>query len=122
MVITEPSQTIFAPAVSPGAGMVMRKKVPRGAVGTVVFAHRTPLAFGKVRPPPPPVRRAFLGLLESHGFLCHRCHVLLPLSDCASEDLRSSCPLVGCHCGTKDAGADSRRRATALHLLGTHDI
>src|SRR5438094_10020548 len=56
----------------------MRKKVPGGAVGTVVFTYRAPLAFGKVRPPPPPVRRTCLGLLESHGFLCHRCHVLLP--------------------------------------------
>ncbi len=77
MVITDPGQTIFAPAIGPGAGMVMRKKVLRGAVGTVVFAHRAPLAFGKVRPPPPPMCRALLGLLESYGFLGHKWHVLL---------------------------------------------
>src|SRR5262252_3340961 len=69
MVITDPGQTVFAPAVGPGAGMVMRKKVPRGAGGTVVFAYRTPLAFGEVRPPPPPVCCALLGLLEPYGFL-----------------------------------------------------
>ena len=82
MVVADPGQTVFAPAVGPGAGMVMRKKVPRGAVGTVVFAHRAPLAFGEVRPPPPPVRRAFLGLLQSHGFLCHRCLSFSPIRLC----------------------------------------
>jgi hypothetical protein len=50
--------------------MIMLKKVPRGTGGTVVFAHRAPLAFGKVRPSPPPMGRALLGLLESYGFLC----------------------------------------------------
>src|SRR5881397_3496381 len=68
MVVTDPGQTVFAPAIGPGAGMVMRKKVPRRTGGTVVFAHRAPLAFGEVWPPPPPVRRALLRLLESHGF------------------------------------------------------
>jgi hypothetical protein len=56
--------------------MVMWEKVSRHTGGTVVFAHRAPLAFREVWPPPPPVRRALLSLLESHGFLCHRCHVL----------------------------------------------
>src|SRR5207247_11269355 len=74
-IVTDPGQTVFAPAIGPGAGMVMREKVPRRTGGTVVFAHRAPLAFGEVWPPPPPVRRALLRLLESHGFYGHCGHV-----------------------------------------------
>ena len=108
MVVADPGQTVFAPAIGSGAGMVMRKKVPRGAVGTVVFAYRAPLAFGKVRPPPPPVRRAFLGLLEPYGFLCHRCHVLLP---CQTVRLQTS----GHPVHSLDATAAQRMQGHAAH-------
>src|SRR5262249_8036543 len=110
MIVTEPCQTVFAPAIGPGAGMVMRKKVPRGAVGTVVFAHRPPLTFGEVRPPPPPVCRALLGLLESYGFLCHRCHVLLP---CQTVRLQTS----GHPVHSLDATAAQKMQGHAAHAV-----
>jgi len=122
MIITDAGQTIFAPAVGSGAGMVMRKKVLCSTRGTVVFAHRTPLAFGKVRPPPPPVGCALLGLLESYGFLRYRCHVLLPCQTVRLQTSGHPVHSVGCNRGPKDARARRPCLATALHPSDTQDI
>ena len=45
MVVGNPGQAIFAPAIGPGTRLVVRKKVPGGAVGAIVFTDCAPLAF-----------------------------------------------------------------------------
>jgi hypothetical protein len=49
--VTEATETVFAPAIGAGTGMVMREILPGRAFFTVVLAHRAPGAFGQVRPP-----------------------------------------------------------------------
>src|SRR5205823_2682381 len=55
LTVTDAQQPVFAPAVGPAAGVVVRKITPAVAPLGVVFAHRPPLALGQVRPPPLPV-------------------------------------------------------------------
>src|SRR5438093_496165 len=71
MVVADPGETVFTPAVGSGSGVIVRKKVPRRAVRTIVFAYCAPLAFREARSPPPPVGCAFVRLLESQRFLSH---------------------------------------------------
>ncbi len=55
MTIAHPEEAIFVPAVGTGPRVVMGKVFPRRCVTAVVFADRTPCAFGEVRAPPIPV-------------------------------------------------------------------
>lgn len=59
-VITNTGHAVFAPAVRPAAGMVVREKTPGIARCAIVFAHRTPGALTHIRSPAFPV-----------GTLCH---------------------------------------------------
>src|SRR6185437_3012770 len=47
-VIGEAGQAIFPPAVGAGVGMLVREEIPGVARAAVIFADRTPLAFGEV--------------------------------------------------------------------------
>src|SRR4051812_21467815 len=51
LVIADAAQAIFAPPVSPGAGLVMGEIVPRVAILAVVFADCAPLPLAQVRSP-----------------------------------------------------------------------
>src|SRR5262245_15269500 len=55
LVITKATQAVFVPAISPAAGMVVRKIVPGIPIYAVIFAHRTPGALTEVRSPAPPI-------------------------------------------------------------------
>jgi hypothetical protein len=48
MTIAHPEEAIFVPAVGTGPRVVMGKMFPRRCVTAVVFADRTPCAFGEV--------------------------------------------------------------------------
>ncbi len=55
LAIGDSQQTIFAPAVCPAASMIVRKILPAIAALRVIFPHRAPLPFGKVRSPTLPI-------------------------------------------------------------------
>src|SRR5262249_44620443 len=55
-------QAVLAPAIGPGARMVMAEVIPGVAVLAVVFAPRPPLAFAEIGAP----------LLPGHRALAHR--------------------------------------------------
>src|SRR5579864_7893109 len=63
--VAESGDSILAPTIDARAGMVMRKIFPSVAIGAVVLAHRSPLALGKIRPPPFPMHFALLRFFES---------------------------------------------------------
>src|ERR1700760_4325857 len=50
-VIADAGDTVFTPAIGPGARLVMSKIVPCIAILAVIFTHRSPLTFTEVRPP-----------------------------------------------------------------------
>src|SRR5688500_15574913 len=54
LAIAESSETVFAPTICAAAGVFVRKIFPGIAMRGVIFAHRAPLAFRKVRTPPAP--------------------------------------------------------------------
>ena len=54
--IREAEQPVFAPAVSAPCGIVVREVIPDAAIGGIILANRSPLAFGEVRAPALPVR------------------------------------------------------------------
>ena len=58
LVVADARDPVFAPAVSARTGMIVREELPRRAVGTIVFAHRSPLALAQIRAPAPPIRRS----------------------------------------------------------------
>ena len=62
--VAEPGQTVLAPAVGPGAGVVMRQVVPGVAVRAVVLADRAPLPLADVRAPLVPLARLAQAVLE----------------------------------------------------------
>src|SRR5882724_7802986 len=77
MAVADACNAIFAPAIGARARMVMRKKLPRCATGTVIFPDSSPLTFRKIRPPALPIFLActiifepdvFSGLKSGHEF------------------------------------------------------
>ena len=58
MLVRNPGQPIFTPAIDARTRVVVREILPGIAIGGVVFAHRTPCAFAKVRSPAAPSERA----------------------------------------------------------------
>lgn len=55
MTIRDSGEPVFIPAVRTRASMIMRKRFPRSAVGTIVFSNRPPGSFTEVRPPALPM-------------------------------------------------------------------
>src|SRR6266545_881129 len=55
LAVAEPGQTVLAPSIGRGAGMVVRKIAPGLAVRAVVLTDRAPLTLAKVRTPERPV-------------------------------------------------------------------
>ena len=62
--VRETGQAVLAPAVGPGAGMVVGKVRPGLSVGAVVLPDRPPLALAQVRAPEVPVARLAQPVLE----------------------------------------------------------
>src|SRR5581483_5085384 len=58
---------VLAPAIGAAAGVVVRKIIPAGTVGGVVFTDGGPLTFGEVRAPAFPVFRTGCVLLQALG-------------------------------------------------------
>ena len=56
VVVGDAQDAVLAPAVGAGAGVVVRKVIPRLAGRAVILAHGSPLAFAQVRPPLAPIR------------------------------------------------------------------
>src|SRR4051794_10357302 len=72
-VVADPGKAVLAPAIGPGAGLVMGEVVPGVTAAAVVLAHRSPLALGQVRSPASP-RNALVAALSKalvFGRLCH---------------------------------------------------
>ena len=88
-VVAEAGEAVLAPAIRAAAGVIVGEIFPGIAAGGVVFAHRAPLAFGKVRTPAPPVGRAGFGFREAlflsgqwgGGFRGHGAEEVWPGSD-----------------------------------------
>src|SRR5277367_2310184 len=70
MAIAETGNSIFAPAIGPGAGVIVREIIPGIAIRAVIFADGPPLAFGEVRSPTLPVDGPISARLESLSFRC----------------------------------------------------
>ena len=68
MLVADAGQSVFAPAIGPAAGLVVREVVPGVAVGAVILAHGAPLSFGQIGPPQPPVARLLIGNLQAGSF------------------------------------------------------
>src|SRR5215469_1253094 len=68
MAIADATDAVFSPAIGPCVGLIEGKGFPRRAVGAVVLADRTPLAFGKVGSPAFPVFFALAGFFETMIF------------------------------------------------------
>src|SRR5213076_994863 len=67
-------QAVFAPAVGPTPGLVVREVLPAIPVRGVVFPHGAPLALGQVRAPELPGLLPLCGLVQAGGFLSwHAC-------------------------------------------------
>ena len=54
LVVGDPAQAVLAPAIRPGAGVIVGEEVPGIAVFAVVLAHRPPLPLREIRSPFPP--------------------------------------------------------------------
>src|SRR6516162_2923795 len=53
--IANSTETVFAPAISTGTGLLVREIAPGFPVGTVVLPHSSPSALGKKGPPTVPI-------------------------------------------------------------------
>ena len=56
ILVADAAEPVLAPAVSPRAGLIVRERGPRVAVGAVVLADGAPGALAQIRAPPPPRR------------------------------------------------------------------
>src|SRR5439155_3708374 len=87
VLITDPGEAIFAPAIGLAAGRVVGEVIPGVAVAAVIFAHRAPLTLAQIGPPLEPGVRLVLVFLEP---LLLRVHPGVP-------GLRYSRPLWASH-------------------------
>src|SRR5207253_5404171 len=82
LAVTNAAYAVFSPAVRLGAGMIVRKILPEGALCAVVLPHGAPAAFAEIGAPALPIffpggvlrqalplcrRREFRGII--HGCL-----------------------------------------------------
>src|SRR5271169_5409293 len=68
MAVGNPTDAIFPPTVGARVRLLEREKLPRCASGAVVFAHRPPLALGKIRAPAFPVLLLEAGFFQAAVF------------------------------------------------------
>src|SRR5438445_13556544 len=68
MAVADARNAIFAPAIGARPRMVMRKRLPRSATGTVIFPDSSPLTFRKIRTPALPIFLASTILFEADVF------------------------------------------------------
>src|SRR5579862_3467024 len=68
LVIGDPGQTIFTPAVSPRTRLIMTEVVPGIPVLAVVFANRAPLPLTQIRPPLLPRYTRFPRIIQAPLF------------------------------------------------------
>ena len=76
LVVRDARQTILAPPVGTGAGVIVSEEVPGITIFAIVLAHRSPLPFTQVRPPLFP--RYPISGLDKTPLLCVRigfCHL-----------------------------------------------
>src|SRR5262245_40036676 len=64
-VVTDPGETVFAPAIGPATGLVVRQVVPSIAVGAIVFANRAPLPLRYIGSPKSPRLLVAVGGFEA---------------------------------------------------------
>ncbi len=69
--VRNPGDAVFAPAVGPTAGVIVRKIIPGTAVGAVVFAHGSPGSLAEIRSPFFPVCFAIAVFGKSLMFGCN---------------------------------------------------
>src|SRR5580704_13872130 len=72
MTVADPTDAVFAPAISARTCVVVRKVFPRGAAGAVVLSDRSPLPLGKIRAPALPIFLPCLRLFEPPVFGCQQ--------------------------------------------------
>src|SRR5271165_1564606 len=63
--VADPPDSVFTPAIRSAVRMFKRKKLPGAASRAIVFPHRSPLPFRKIRPPALPVFLAQTRLFQS---------------------------------------------------------
>ena len=73
MAVGDAGNSVFVPAVSARAGVIVRKKFPGVAVSAVVLANGAPGSLAKIWAPAFPVLFALAGFLQTNLFLSHRC-------------------------------------------------
>src|SRR6185369_14339081 len=72
LVVGKTRQTVLAPAIRPGTGMIVGEEIPGITVLAVVLAHGAPLALAQVRPPFFPRRLLVACLCKSGLFSVHQ--------------------------------------------------
>ena len=71
LVVGNPGQPVFAPAVGARSGLIVREVVPGVAALAVIFADGSPLPFAQIGPPFFPGSLLLLRFLESNLFVGH---------------------------------------------------
>ena len=71
LIVGNPRQAVFSPTIRPRPCLIVGEVVPGVAAFAVVLAHRAPLAFAEIRPPPLPRNGLLLSLFEAKVFCCH---------------------------------------------------
>src|SRR4051794_2796235 len=68
--VANAGDSVLVPTVSTRAGVIVRKVIPRVAIGAVIFANRSPGALGQEWPPAVPMPDSLPGHLETDALLC----------------------------------------------------
>jgi hypothetical protein len=75
--IADSTETVFAPAISTGTGMLVREIAPGFTVGTVVLSHSSPSTLGEKGPPTVPMSDFLADQIEPESLArikqAHKC-------------------------------------------------
>src|SRR5688572_28770248 len=75
MTVGDAGQPVFVPAISTGAGLVVRKRFPCGSVRTIVFPDGSPSPFAEIGPPAFPMFLPAGVFIETLLLLGERCRI-----------------------------------------------
>src|SRR5713226_3830894 len=68
MTVADPTDAVLPPTIRARTRVIVREKLPGRAPRTVILADRSPLPFGKIRPPALPVLLSNARFLEPAVF------------------------------------------------------
>jgi hypothetical protein len=113
--IADSTETVFAPPISTGTGLLVREIAPGFTVGTVVLPHSSPSALGEKGPPTVPMTDFFADQIEPEPLArIKQAHKCLPGTESYPSTVQANYPLRRGKNTVRNVGTVNRWKAVLI--------